>query len=91
MDSPAPKDRSIFRKNIGRDLLNREKDPYLECWEADFTISAERAIRINAILQKKRNSKLKSRGFWEQISDLDLSFLMTNRKERVQKVWKAIW
>lgn len=33
---PKPSDRSIFRKNIGRALLKREKDPYLETWEIDF-------------------------------------------------------
>ena len=26
----APKDRSIFRKNIGRSLLNKERDDYFE-------------------------------------------------------------
>ena len=31
------KDRSIFRKNIGRALLNREKDPFLAQWELDLT------------------------------------------------------
>ena len=31
------KDRSIFRKNIGRALLNKEKDAYLEKWELDLT------------------------------------------------------
>lgn len=31
------KDRSIFRKNIGRALLNREHDPFLEQWELDLT------------------------------------------------------
>ena len=30
------KDRSIFRKNIGRAILNKEKDPYLSIWEIDF-------------------------------------------------------
>lgn len=39
---PAPKDRSIFRKNIGRALLNKEKDNYLKIWEIDFTIKANR-------------------------------------------------
>lgn len=34
------KDRSIFRKNIGRALLNKEKDPYLEKWELDLTTRA---------------------------------------------------
>lgn len=31
------KDRSIFRKNIGRALLNKQKDPYLKIWEIDLT------------------------------------------------------
>jgi hypothetical protein len=31
------KDRSIFRKNIGRALLNKQKDSYLEKWEIDLT------------------------------------------------------
>jgi hypothetical protein len=31
------KDRSIFRKNLGRALLNKEKDPFLEKWELDLT------------------------------------------------------
>jgi len=31
------KDRSIFRKNIGRALLNKDKDLFLEKWELDLT------------------------------------------------------
>lgn len=31
------KDRSIFRKNVGRALLNKAKDPFLELWELDLT------------------------------------------------------
>ena len=31
------KDRSIFRKNIGRALLNRAQDPFLSHWEFDLT------------------------------------------------------
>ena len=33
------KDRSIFRKNIGRAILNRDHDPFLEQWELDLTTS----------------------------------------------------
>jgi len=40
---PAPKDRSIFRKNIGRALLNKNKDKYIKLWEVDFTTSANQA------------------------------------------------
>ncbi len=31
------KDRSIFRKNIGRALLNRNRDPFVQQWEFDLT------------------------------------------------------
>jgi len=36
-NKPKPSDRSIFRKNIGRALLNQHNDGYLEVWEIDFT------------------------------------------------------
>jgi hypothetical protein len=41
-NKPAPHERSIFRKNLGRALLNKAGDPYLEVWELDFTTSAGR-------------------------------------------------
>jgi len=31
------KDRSIFRKNVGRAILSKNCDPYLSVWELDFT------------------------------------------------------
>lgn len=31
------KDRSIFRKNIGRSLLKQSNDPFIEFWELDLT------------------------------------------------------
>jgi hypothetical protein len=31
------KDRSIFRKHIGRSFLSKNKDPFLEDWERDLT------------------------------------------------------
>lgn len=34
------KDRSIFRKNIGRALLNRDYDPFLDQWELNLTTHA---------------------------------------------------
>ena len=36
------KDRSIFRKNIGRALLNKAADPFLAEWELDRTSRAAR-------------------------------------------------
>lgn len=38
----ANKDRSIFRKNIGRAMLRRDGDSYLEVWQIDFTTRAKR-------------------------------------------------
>jgi hypothetical protein len=32
-----PSDRSILRKNLGRALLNQNRDPYLEIWNISFT------------------------------------------------------
>ena len=41
--NPKPSDRSIFRKNIGRALLSKQKDfDYLKIWEIDFTSSIKK-------------------------------------------------
>ena len=50
------KDRSIFRKNIGRCLLHGESDPFLEFWEIDLTSRAAREAHrhdVNFELQRK--------------------------------------
>lgn len=41
----APKDRSIFRKHIGRALLHRNRDPYEAMWEIDFTTRSAREAK----------------------------------------------
>jgi hypothetical protein len=43
------KDRSIFRKNIGRALLSKAQDPFLAQWEIDLTTRAARAQYADAI------------------------------------------
>lgn len=60
-----PSDRSIFRKNIGRALLNKQNDfNYLKVWEIDFT----------ANINRTRHSHLrnidKERGIESQITEL---------------------
>jgi len=50
------KDRSIFRKNIGRALLRREQDPFATDWELDLTSRAAKAaqgIRIDRDKQRR--------------------------------------
>ena len=43
------KNRSIFRKNIGRCLLNRTQNPYLERWEMDTTSRLEKDKNLHLI------------------------------------------
>lgn len=48
------KDRSIFRKNIGRALLYRDHDPFIEQWELDLTTRAARARYAGTIDSDKQ-------------------------------------
>jgi len=41
-DKPAPKDRSIFRKNLGRAWIRRSGIDYLDVWDIDFTSRKKR-------------------------------------------------
>jgi len=43
------KDRSIFRKNIGRALLNKDKDLFLEKWEIDLTTRDAKKLYSDSI------------------------------------------
>ena len=45
------KDRSIFRKNIGRALLNKNGDDYLQYWEFDLT-SRENKVKYSHLINK---------------------------------------
>lgn len=47
------KDRSIFRKNIGRALLNRDGDPFLRTWEIDLTSKNMRAVHAGVDLARQ--------------------------------------
>lgn len=48
------KDRSIFRKNIGRAILNRKKDPFLEKWELDLTTKQAKDKFLSSINLEKQ-------------------------------------
>jgi hypothetical protein len=43
------KDRSIFRKNIGRAILSRNQDPFLDWWGFDLTTSEAKRIYMPAL------------------------------------------
>ncbi len=48
------KDRSIFRKNIGRAILNKRKDPLVASWELDLTTKAAKDKFLANIDMKKQ-------------------------------------
>ncbi len=55
------KDRSIFRKNIGRAILNKNSDPFLELWEIDLTTRTNKekySKTINANKQRQIERKV---------------------------------
>jgi len=53
------KDRSIFRKNIGRALLNKDKDAFLKQWEIDLTTKNAKEQHSNSIdfIKQKETEK----------------------------------
>ncbi|MDR3075503.1 MAG: hypothetical protein LBU30_05660 [Candidatus Methanoplasma sp.] len=57
------KNRSIFRKNIGRCILNRNENPYLATWELDTTARANKELyadRINSELEAEIEKQISS-------------------------------
>lgn len=70
------KNRSIFRKNIGRCILNKANNPYLSIWELDTT-SAE---------EKKMNSYLVDVEFERQIEREISKYIQENLSFCVFKV-----
>ncbi|MFT5526455.1 MAG: hypothetical protein ACI9HK_004431 [Pirellulaceae bacterium] len=64
------KDRSIFRKNIGRCLLNRADDPFLKFWNLDLTSRAareEHQHKVDFVSQKeieRQVTKFLQTQFW---------------------------
>lgn len=62
------KNRSIFRKNIGRCILNKTGNPYLQLWELDTTSRADKA----------KHSKLLDMNFEKQVEKQISSYIQTN-------------
>lgn len=54
------KDRSIFRKNIGRALLNKNKDLFLEQWDLDLT-TREARVRFSHLVDHEKLQKVESK------------------------------
>lgn len=54
------KDRSIFRKNIGRCILHRTADPYLKVWELDCT-SSESKVKHSPLIDSVYQQEIERR------------------------------
>lgn len=54
------KDLSVFRKNIGRALLNRDKDPFLDQWEIDLT-SRKAKEKYSALIDLEKQKEVEKR------------------------------
>lgn len=84
------KDRSIFRKNIGRALLNRNNDPFIEIWEIDLTTRKARDKYSSSIdfgYQKSIEAQV------SQYIQRNFSFCvfeMTDKEERLEIESKMI-
>jgi len=62
------KNRSIFRKNIGRCFLNKDNSHYLDLWELDITSKAD----------KDKNLKLLDINFEKQLEKRISDYIQTN-------------
>jgi len=77
------KDRSIFRKNIGRALLNKASDPFLEQWELDITSREARENYQNKVDNNKQKqvehevSEYIQQNFWFVV------FPITKKEDRL--------
>jgi len=81
------KDRSIFRKNIGRALLNRDGDPFLEQWELDLTTRKAREQYGNLIDTRKQAETERQVTEYLQGNISFVVFRVDNRDERL--VWES--
>jgi hypothetical protein len=57
--NPKPSDRSIFRKNIGKALLNKNNDYYLKIWNIDYMLKENR-LKMNLMRNIEKEKQIES-------------------------------
>jgi hypothetical protein len=81
------KDRSIFRKNIGRTILRKSNDDFLRIWEIDLTTSEAKRKYANTVDQNKQKNI--ERQVTEYIQN-NFSFVVFPVAERANRLyWEA--
>ena len=78
------KDRSIFRKNIGRAILNKRKDLFLKEWEFDLTTKEAKNKLLNLIDMKKQKKVEKEVTEYIQNNFSFIVFPLEDRKKRLE-------
>lgn len=81
------KDRSIFRKNIGRAILNREQDDFLGQWEIDLTTRESKTKHAGTIDLEKLQKTEKRVTEYIQSNFLFVSFSVTGKTDRLH--WES--
>jgi len=79
------KERSIFRKNIGRAILNKKNDKYLDVWEYDLTTKKNQEKYKNIIDIAKQNEIEKEVTKYIQ-NNFSFSILNINDKETILNI-----
>lgn len=81
------KNRSIFRKNIGRCFLNKDKNQYLDFWELDVTSKADKdknSILLDLDFEKKLEERI------SEYIQTNLSFCVFNVDSKQQRLfWES--
>jgi hypothetical protein len=84
------KDRSIFRKNIGRCFLNKTHDPYLSKWELDLTSKDARDKHSSSIDKEKQKNLEKKISRYLQDNFSFVVIQIDNKKDRLELESKII-
>ena len=84
------KDRSIFRKNIGRAILNRNKDSFLKQWELDLTTRKEKNKYLTSIDFDKQREIEREVTKYIQANFSFVVFQVDNKDKRIELESKII-
>jgi len=84
------KDRSIFRKNIGRAMLQRAEDPFLEQWNWDLTTRKARERYLPLLDEEKQRQVEKAVTEYIQQNFSFVVFGVDNKGERLEWERKII-
>ncbi len=77
------KDRSIFRKNIGRAILTKENDQYIEKWELDLTTS-ENKKKFSPLIDIEYQNKIENKV--SKIIQEKFSFIVFEVNEKSERL-----